>query len=173
MKAILFEAPRKIRLVDDMPIPEPEEGEVLVRNTHVGLCGGNVGPYTGAGHWADIDWPAPLGWQGHESLGVIVESRDGDWPAGTPVLAQDKRFAGFVEYIVPQPRSLNRLPSGIDSAALLPVAESVGVSYVPGTRFYAGGGGERYFRLSFSLMSFDELIEGAHRLGAALRDHQQ
>ena len=123
MKAILFEAPRKIRLIDDMPIPEPGQGEVLVRNTHVGLCGGNVGPYTGAGHWADIDWPPPLGWQGHESVGVIVESRNDAWPVGTPVLAQDKRFAGFVEYIVPQPRSLNRLPPDGDDTGRLVLAQ--------------------------------------------------
>jgi L-iditol 2-dehydrogenase len=119
MKAILFEAPCKIRLVDDMPIPQPEEGEVLVRNTHLGLCGGNVGPYTGSGHWANIDWPAPLGWQGHESVGVIAESRNDDWPVGTPVLAQDKRFAGFVEYIVPRPRSLFHLPDAEDMGKLV------------------------------------------------------
>ena len=113
MRAILFEAPRVIRLINDMPMPTPEEGEVLVRCTHLGLCGGNVGPYTGAGQWAEIDWPAPPGWQGHESVGIIVESRNDDWPVGTPVLAQDKRMAGFVEYIVPSPRSLCRLPTGI------------------------------------------------------------
>ena len=123
MKAIMFQAPRKIRLVDDMPIPEPEEGEVLVRNAHVGLCGGNVGPYTGSGQWADIDWPPPLGWQGHESVGVIVESRDANWPVGTPVLAQDKRVAGFVEYIVPRPRSLNRLPPDAEDMGRLVLAQ--------------------------------------------------
>ena len=123
MKAILFEAPRKIRLIDDMPVPEPEEGEVLVRCTHLGLCGGNVGPYTGQGHWAKIDWPAPLGWQGHESVGIVVESRDDDWPVGTPVLAQDKRFNGFVEYIVPSARSLNRLPPDADDVGRLVLAQ--------------------------------------------------
>ncbi|HUT20923.1 MAG TPA: zinc-binding dehydrogenase [Anaerolineae bacterium] len=123
MRAILFEAPRKIRLIDDMPMPELEEGEVLVRCTHLGLCGGNVGPYTGAGHWADVDWPAPPGWQGHESVGIIVESRNDDWPVGTPVLAQDKRVNGFVEYIVPAPRSLCRLPTGIDDMGQFVLAQ--------------------------------------------------
>ena len=113
MKAIEFVAPRQIRLIDDMPVPPTEEGEVLVRSTHLGLCGGNVGPYTGSGHWADIEWPAPLGWQGHESLGVIVESRNHDWPVGTRVLAQDRRGAGFVEYFTPRNRSLNS--SGVSS----------------------------------------------------------
>ena len=123
MKAILFEAPRQIRLIDDMPVPEPDEGEVLVRHTHVGLCGGNVGPYTGSGRWAGIDWPAPLGWQGHESLGVIVESRNDAWPVGTPVLAQDKRGAGFVEYIVPTQRSLHRLPADVGDVGPLLLAQ--------------------------------------------------
>ncbi len=66
-----------------------------------------------------------------------------------------------------------RLPQGVESDALLPVAESAGVSYVPGGRFYAGEGGERYCRLAFTLVSLEELGEGARRLGSALRDYQR
>lgn len=66
-----------------------------------------------------------------------------------------------------------RLPAGVDSSALLPTAESAGVSYVPGARFCAGGGGEQYCRLAFTLLSPDELEEGARRLGAALRAYWQ
>jgi 2-aminoadipate transaminase len=62
-----------------------------------------------------------------------------------------------------------RLPPGVDGDALLPVAESVGVSYVPGARFCAGGGGEGYCRLAFTLLPPDELGEGARRLGVALQ----
>ena len=61
-----------------------------------------------------------------------------------------------------------RLPEGYDSSELLPHAEAAGVSYVPGNRFYAGGGGERYARLAFSLVSLHELEEGARRLASAL-----
>ena len=123
MKAIEFTAPSQIRLVEDMPKPAPDEGEVLVRVTHAGLCGGNVGPYTGSGQWAEIDWPAPLGWQGHESLGVIVESRNPDWPVGTRVLAQDKRFNGFCEYFVAKNSSLNRLPPEVEDVGPLLLAQ--------------------------------------------------
>ena len=58
-----------------------------------------------------------------------------------------------------------RLPPGVDSEVFLPVAEAAGVSYVPGARFYTGGGGEEYCRLAFTLVSLEELEEGARRLG--------
>ncbi|MEI7645918.1 MAG: PLP-dependent aminotransferase family protein [Chloroflexales bacterium] len=62
-----------------------------------------------------------------------------------------------------------RLPAGMDSAAILPAAESAGVSYMPGERFFAEGGGQNYLRLSFSLLPPDELTEGVSRLGSVLR----
>jgi DNA-binding transcriptional MocR family regulator len=62
-----------------------------------------------------------------------------------------------------------RLPANLDSAALLPRAEAAGVSYLPGARFHANGGGERYLRLSFALLPATEMEEGARRLGALLQ----
>lgn len=61
-----------------------------------------------------------------------------------------------------------RLPEGISSAEFLKSAEDAGVSYVPGTQFFAQGGGENYCRLNFTMVSLNELEEGAHRLGSAL-----
>ncbi len=60
------------------------------------------------------------------------------------------------------------LPDGCDSARLLPIAEEAGVSYVPGVRFFASGGGSSYARLAFSLLAPQELAEGARRLGRVL-----
>lgn len=62
-----------------------------------------------------------------------------------------------------------RLPGGLNSSVLLPLAEQAGVSYLPGERFFAAGGGQSYLRLSFSLLPSAQLIEGARRLGAVLR----
>ena len=61
-----------------------------------------------------------------------------------------------------------RLPAGVDSEVFLPVAEAAGVSFVPGARFFTGGGGGEYCRLAFTLVSLEELEEGARRLGGAL-----
>ena len=66
-----------------------------------------------------------------------------------------------------------RLPGGLDSAALLAKAEAAGVSYVPGPRFFPGGGGERYMRLAFSMLSPEELEEGAKRLGDTLHEAER
>ncbi len=58
-----------------------------------------------------------------------------------------------------------QLPEGYDTAALLPAAEAAGVSYVPGARFFTTGGGARYLRLAFSLLTPEALEEGTRRLG--------
>ena len=113
MRSILFEGPRKIRLLDSDPIPEPDDGEVLVRCTHIGLCGSNRGPYLGIGRW-DHDWPRPAGWLGHENVGVVVASRNAAWPEGVPVLLQSKDYNGFAEYLVCAPRTINHLPENGD-----------------------------------------------------------
>jgi len=61
-----------------------------------------------------------------------------------------------------------RLPAGVDSEVFLPVAEAAGVSFVPGARFFTGGGGGEYCRLAFTLVSLEELEEGARRLGGVV-----
>jgi DNA-binding transcriptional MocR family regulator len=61
------------------------------------------------------------------------------------------------------------LPAGLDSRAMLAAAEDAGVGYVAGPLFYAGGGGEHYLRLAFSLLSPGEMEQGVERLGRVLR----
>ncbi|MCF6473125.1 aminotransferase class I/II-fold pyridoxal phosphate-dependent enzyme [Nonomuraea sp. MG754425] len=62
-----------------------------------------------------------------------------------------------------------KLPDGLLARDLLPVAERHGVSFVEGQRFYPNGsGGLDHLRLSFSLLSPDELAEAGRRLGRAL-----
>ena len=123
MRAILFEAPRKIRLLDDAPDPEPDEGEVLVQCSHIALCGTNMGPYTGEGLWAETKWPPAPGWLGHENIGTITESRVAGWDPGTLVLAHPEDYNGFAELIVSKARGLARLPSDAPDVGALVVAQ--------------------------------------------------
>ena len=61
--------------LDDVPEPAPEEGPVLVETLAVGVCGTDLEIANGEYGWA------PPGHQrlvlGHESLGRVVEARDG------------------------------------------------------------------------------------------------
>lgn len=123
MRAILFEKPRQIRLLDDAPKPEPGDGEVLVQCKYIALCGTNMGPYLGDGRWGKVPWPPPVGWLGHENIGVIVESRAPGWEPGTLVLAHPEDYNGFVEYIVSKPAGLARLPADTPDLAALIVAQ--------------------------------------------------
>jgi DNA-binding transcriptional MocR family regulator len=66
-----------------------------------------------------------------------------------------------------------RLPEEINSAVFLRTAEDAGVSYIPGVKFFAQGGGENYCRLNFTMVSLNELEQGAYRLGSALCKYRQ
>jgi L-iditol 2-dehydrogenase len=67
-QALVFHAPGDLR-VDDVPLPPPGDGELLLRITACGLCPGEV-----------MDWytarkaPIPLG---HEAVGEVVEAGAG------------------------------------------------------------------------------------------------
>ncbi len=122
MRAILFTGPRKIELVDDAPKPEPQEGEVLVRCSHIALCGTNMGPYLFDGRWGE-PMPRPPGWLGHENVGTIVESRAEGWEPGTLVLAHPEDYNGFADFIRSKPAGLARLPDHPPDVGALVVAQ--------------------------------------------------
>jgi 2-aminoadipate transaminase len=60
------------------------------------------------------------------------------------------------------------LPSGVDTASLLPEAASAGVLYTPGTVFYTDGGGRNQLRLSFSDVPAEQIEVGVQRLTSVL-----
>ena len=123
MRAIQIVGPRKIAMLDDAPKPEPAEGEVLVRCTHVGLCGSNISQYMGTGLWGDGEFPNPVGWSGHENIGIIAESRCDQWEEGALVLANPEGPHGFAEYLIARPPGIARLPQDAPDPAALVVAQ--------------------------------------------------
>ncbi len=122
MRAIRIAEPRRIEFLD-APMPEPLDGEVLVRCSHVALCGSNMGQYTGEGVWGDLEFPNPTGWAGHENIGTIVESRCDGWEPGTLVLAQPEGYFGFAEFIRSKPPGIALLPPDPPDVAALVVAQ--------------------------------------------------
>ena len=110
-------------MFDDAPVPEPEDGQVLVKCSHVALCGSNMGQYTGEGVWGDLTFPNPTGWAGHENIGTVVESRCEDFAEGDLVLAQPEGYYGFAEYIIACPPGIAHLPADAPDVAALIVAQ--------------------------------------------------
>ncbi|GIH71222.1 aminotransferase-like domain-containing protein [Sphaerimonospora thailandensis] len=60
------------------------------------------------------------------------------------------------------------LPEGLDSKAILPRAIAERVAFVPGTGFYADGGGARHMRLSYCYPQPDRIREGVRRLAGVI-----
>lgn len=122
MRAVQFTGPGQCELIDDAQKPEPEEGQVLVKCSHVALCGTNMGPYLFDGRWAE-EMPRPPGWLGHENVGTIVQSRVEGWEVGTKVLAHPEEYNGFAEYVTAIPAGLGRLPDDTPDLAAMVVAQ--------------------------------------------------
>ncbi|MBD0290083.1 MAG: PLP-dependent aminotransferase family protein [Thermoleophilia bacterium] len=62
------------------------------------------------------------------------------------------------------------LPSGLSAAALLERATEAGVTFVKGSDFYLGDGGQESARLAFSFASTAEIDEGITRLAGLVRE---
>ena len=60
------------------------------------------------------------------------------------------------------------LPEGINAKAMLPRAVSSRVAYVPGTGFYADGGGTDHLRLSYCFPPPERIREGVRRLASVI-----
>ncbi|AWI05195.1 PLP-dependent aminotransferase family protein [Clostridium drakei] len=61
-----------------------------------------------------------------------------------------------------------KLRDGLDAAEILKEALKENVAYVPGGSFFPNGGHPNYFRLNYSCMPDDKIIEGVKRLGKVL-----
>ena len=62
------------------------------------------------------------------------------------------------------------LPDGMDATAMLPLAVTGRVAYVPGTAFYANGDGRSSMRLSYCFPEPDRIREGVRRLAGVIEE---
>jgi 2-aminoadipate transaminase len=62
------------------------------------------------------------------------------------------------------------LPAGVRGDSLLADATQAGVTFVQGSDFYLGSGGEEAVRLAFSYATAEEIEEGIGRLGRLVRE---
>lgn len=141
MKAVVYHGPHKLK-VEDVAIPEPGEGQVLVRVRACGICGTDLHIFNGDKGAADCVPPTVLG---HEFAGEIAKLGEGaeGWGIGDRVaidpnctcghchwcLSGKAHFCenmigtgttsdgGFAEYCVVHKQQLNRLADSLSFEA--------------------------------------------------------
>ncbi|HSQ90108.1 PLP-dependent aminotransferase family protein [Romboutsia sp.] len=65
------------------------------------------------------------------------------------------------------------LPSHLDAKVIMQDCLKNNVAYVPGGSFFPNGGKENCFRLNYSTMTDEKIVEGIKRLGAVLKQYMQ
>lgn len=142
---------REIRL-EEIPIPEPGPGEVLVKVAYCGICQSDLSLIDG-----HIPSPLPVVTQGHEASGTISQVGPGviGWAEGDRVIPSAGRPCGkcracrrgaftdcydlqlmafaydgaWAQYTVAQAAGLTRVPDNVDLAQAALLADAVSTPY--------------------------------------------
>jgi len=87
MKAAVWVAPNKLEM-RDIPVPKPQDGEVVIKVLGCGVCGTDVHIYCG-----EVPLAKPPNVLGHEIYGEVIESaagvtafKKGEWVSVDPVV---------------------------------------------------------------------------------------
>jgi len=86
--------------------------------------------------------------------------------------AMEELFPPGVKWTKPQGGLFlwGMLPKGMDTTEVFKIAVKRKVAFVPGTSFFALGGGENTMRLNFSYSNPDQIQTGIERLGKLLKE---
>lgn len=126
MKALFIHGVEDMRL-EDVDVPEPAAGEVLLRVRYVGICGSDLHYYF-HGKNGDNLVREPFS-PGHEVSATVEADPSGEWAAGTSVTVHPARYGIPVEGITDRPQLW---PGGdyLGSAADLPHRQGAAAEYV-------------------------------------------
>ncbi len=124
IQLIRYGDPEKAFQIQDVPVPEPAEGEVLIRVTSFGL------------NFADVlsrrhlyrDAPSLPFVPGYEVVGYVEEDPSGKFTKGDRVVAFT-RFGGYAEYAVSDTRAVALLPENIGDAEATALATQYCTAY--------------------------------------------
>ncbi len=98
-------------------------------------------------------------------IGVYGKRRD------LMIQTMEKEFPKNVKFTYPNGGLFTwvQLPEGVDAGEVMKKALEEKVAFVPGGSFYPNGGNENHFRLNYSNMPEDKIVEGITRLGKVLK----
>jgi 2-aminoadipate transaminase len=93
----------------------------------------------------------------HERRDAMLGALDDHFPA---TASWTRPAGGFYVWVT--------LPTGLDATAMLARAIAERVAYVPGTAFFAAGGGRGQLRLSYCYPPAERIVEGVRRLASVI-----
>ncbi len=113
MTAAVIPRPGVIEFLE-VPVPEPERGQVLVRLEGCGVCAASLAAWQGRPQ-APLNFPLGAGEPGNEAWGRVAVVGEGvsDFEPGERVGVLT--HAGFAEYVLADARALVALPEGLDA----------------------------------------------------------
>lgn len=88
---------------------------------------------------------------------LMLESMDKYFPAG---VTHTNPYGGLFTWV--------ELKEGLDAKKIMDDCIKENVAYVPGGSFFPNGGRPNYFRMNYSCMPEDKIVEGIKRLGKVL-----
>ena len=112
MKAARLVSPREFEILQ-VPTPDPQPGEVLVRMEHLSICGSDLRTYDQA--LPEASYPLAIGTPCHECAGVVEQSMDESVKPGQRVVALTYA-GGLVEYATMPARDAVPVPDSEDPA---------------------------------------------------------
>ena len=89
--------------------------------------------------------------------------------------SMQKYFPAGITYTYPEGGLFTwvTLPEYMDAKEIMPKVVAKNVAYVPGGPFYPNGGNANHFRLNYSNMPEDRIVEGIKRLGEVLKEEMK
>jgi L-iditol 2-dehydrogenase len=121
--------------VQEVPVPQVADGQVLVRTRLASICGSDLkSVYSELG---PEEFPCRPGFPGHEGVGDVLESRSPEFAQGDVVLTvPDRQWkATFADYQVVPARSLVPLPQDGEAGVLI-MAQQLGTVLFALERFW-------------------------------------
>lgn len=122
MQASLILGPREIEM-RDVPMPEPKNGEILLKMLSAGICGSDLGNYH-RGSSSRGGQPLP-GQCGHEFVGEVIDTSVAHVKTGERLLVMPPLGNGFAEFLAVPPECTIPVPDSLESPVAL-LAQQLG-----------------------------------------------
>ena len=123
MKAIQVFGPKHMRMVD-IPEPQRESGQLLIRSEFLSICGSDMRSFRYA--FPEENYPLSPAMPCHECVGVVEESDSDEVPAGTRVIAlnigrggRGGNYGMGSEWVLSEPGLVIPLPPDADPSTYI------------------------------------------------------